>query len=182
MEQLRLFFAIDLPEYLKELLLEQAQSDNKNIWRWTSKTNLHLTLEFLGSIKKEDLAKIIKAGEQSHQEIHPFKIKIKYLCLGPEEKITKRMIWAVLEAPELLTELKKSLRNNLIKEGINFQIEKQEFHPHITIARLKQGEINPSYKYQKELIAEFEVKEFLLIKSELKFSVPQYTVVQSFTL
>ncbi len=92
------------------------------------------------------------------------------------------MIWAVLEAPELLTKLKKSLRNNLIKEGINFQIEKQEFHPHITIARLKQGEMNPSYKYQKELIAEFEVKEFLLIKSELKSSGPQYSVVQSFTL
>lgn len=182
MKQLRLFFAIDLPEHLKDSLLKQAQLDNENIWRWTSKDNLHLTLEFIGSTNEEDLAKIIRIGEQSCRGINPFEIKIKYLCFGPEEKTVKRMIWAILEASESLKNLKNSLAQNLTKEGIDFQIEKQKFQPHITLARLKQGEIGPSYKYQKEFTTEFEAKEFLLIQSDLSSFGPKYSVIQNFPL
>jgi len=39
MNQLRLFFAIDLPEHIREELLILARKDEKDIWRWTPKEN-----------------------------------------------------------------------------------------------------------------------------------------------
>ncbi len=182
MEQLRLFFAIDLPEYIKNSLLKQAQQDNADIWRWTFKDNLHLTLEFIGYAKEEDLVKIIEIGEKIRQESQPFTLKINYLCFGPEKGTAKRMIWAVLEKSESLERLKTSLEENLLNVGVGFTFEERQFNPHITLARLKYHEPYLSSDYKKEFLAQFEVAEILLMHSELRQSGPKYSVIQKFPL
>ena len=182
MEQLRLFFAIDLPENVKNSLLLQTQKENADIWRWTTKDNLHLTLEFIGYAKEENLPLIIKIGEKTFSQFAPFEMEIKYLCFGPEKGASKRMIWAVLEKSDILEKIKKELQKNLLEQGIDFKAENREFHPHITIARLKNGALGPSNEYRSDYSAKFSATEILLMQSDLKPFGPVYSIIQSFPL
>lgn len=178
MKQLRLFFAIDLPEDIKNSLLFKTQKENTDIWRWTTKDNLHLTLEFIGDSREEDLIRIIEAGEKAFSNFSPFVIKIEKLSFDPR----KRMIWAILEETKILEKVKNELQDNLLEQEVDFKIENRKFHPHITIARLKNEVPKPLNEYNSDYNAIFSVNEVLLMQSELKPSGPTYSIIQSFPL
>lgn len=180
MEQLRLFFAIEFPEHIKEELLNWAKMGEKDIWRWTVKENLHLTTVFIGYLAEEQLPQVIEAGQKTSQNIQSFILKCRDISYGPESN--KRMVWLNLEKNSALSELKNELGKALSDKGVNFQMENREFKPHITLARLKFGTDKPTEQIKKTYTKEFPVEEMTLFTSNLKKSGAEYVQIQSFPL
>jgi len=179
MNQLRLFFVIDLPEHLKEESLILAKKEEKDIWRWTPKENLHLTLIFIGYLDEAQLPKVLEAGQNVCRKKSSFILKARSINYGPENN--SRMIWLNLEKNDPLASLKNDLEKALSEREVNFSREYREFHPHITLARLKLGCIKPSHQIRKDYIEDFLVKEMILMASNLQKSGPKYTVLQKFS-
>lgn len=180
MEQLRLFFAIKIPEYIKEEIMNLAKMGEKNIWRWTMKENLHITVVFIGYLAEEQLTSVIEAGQKAVQNIQAFALKCKEIGYGPDSN--ERMIWLRLDEKDILNELKNELEKALLANGIDFQTDYKKFNPHITLARLKFGTDKPIGQNKKTYIKEFPVEELLLFNSDRKKGGTEYEPIQSFPL
>ncbi|MDP2855514.1 MAG: RNA 2',3'-cyclic phosphodiesterase, partial [bacterium] len=178
MKRLRLFFAIEFPEHIKEGLLNLAKRGEKDIWRWTVKENLHITAVFIGYLAEEQIPQVIEAGQKASQNIQSFILKCREISYGSESN--KRMVWLNLEKNNALNQLKNKLEKVLLDNGVNFQMENREFKPHITLARLKFGADKPTEQIKKTYVKEFLVEEMILFASNLKKNGAEYVQIQSF--
>jgi 2'-5' RNA ligase len=180
MEQLRLFFAIKLPEYIKEEAMNLAKIGEKDIWRWTNKENLHVTVVFIGYLAEEQMPQVIDAGQKAVQNIQSFILRCKEISYGPDSN--ERMIWLKLEKKDVLGELKNKLEKAFLDNGINFQADYKEYNPHVTLARLKFGAEKPIGPIKKTYIKEFPVEEMTLFNSSRKENRTEYELIQNFPL
>lgn len=180
MEQLRLFFAIEIPEHIKEETMNLAKIGERDVWRWTAKENLHLTVVFIGYLAEEQLTSVIEAGQKAVSNIQSFVLKCKEIGYGPDSN--ERMIWLRLEKKDILNELKNELEKALLDNGINFQTDYKEFNPHVTLARLKFGTDKPNRQNKKSYIKEFPAEEVMLFNSNRKKGGTEYEPIQSFPL
>ena len=129
----RVFIALELPEDLKEKLHSIKGHFEDLPAKWVEKENIHLTLFFLGKQPLEKISLLQKILEQVNLSPH-LEIKGENLEWGPPGP-KKRLLWVrVKKSPELVN-LYRSLFS-LLQEH-SFPLEKREFLPHITLARLK---------------------------------------------
>jgi 2'-5' RNA ligase len=172
---MRVFIAIDLDE---EDYFKMIQKQIPNIRASYPKT-FHLTLKFLGETdKQEGIIKALKQIKFKH-----FKLNTTKIGVFPSESYI-RVVWLGLNENTSLIKLQEDIEKAL--ENFNFKKD-FDFHPHITLARIKF--IKPSEKenFVKELKKikitekEFEVKEFKLIKSELTKEGPVYEDISVFS-
>jgi len=170
---MRLFVAIDLDE---EDYFKQIQGQLPKIKGSFPKT-FHLTLKFLGETGKKDA--IIKKLEKIR--FKPFKLKTTKMGVFPSDNYI-RVVWLGLNENKDLMKLQEDIEKSL--EEFNFKKD-FDFHPHITLARVKfipdkKGFID---KVKQINIEEkgFEVKEFKLIKSELTRERPIYEDIKTYT-
>jgi len=180
---MRLFWAIDLPEKIKEELGE-LQNEIKNsfpmeaadsVAKWVALENLHITLLFLGEVEERHLPEIIETGKNAFQDQAPLSLHLQKICYGPKNQIPPRFVWAEL-APNL------SLQK--ITRAIG---ERQNFFGHITLGRVREWvwkRIDPEERpnIEKELGLKFIANSVELMESRLKRTGPKYTVLQSFPL
>jgi len=172
---MRVFVAVDLPKEVKDYLFNLPKKFKGAKVKWTSKRNLHLTLNFIGEVTEEkaekiaDVLKTIKAKK--------FKAKLGKLGFFPDEKSIK-IIWIGLEPKDKL----QKLANDVDAELIEFSSE-QRFESHITIGRFKGFKKKEDfYKSIKELEIEpmeFEVSSFTLYKSILRKEGPKYISIEN---
>ena len=191
----RIFIAINLPEKIKNNLsshqkeIESAFSyfgENFHPIRWVKKDNLHITLEFLGHLKEEEMEKIEKILSEISQYFPIFKIKLTEICYTPEKEKIPRMIWVKGERSDILSEIKKELDKKL-KERISFKPEKREFTPHITLGRIRKWEfkaipLDERPSLEESIDLEFIVKSLDLMESKLRRIGPEYKILNSFML
>ena len=125
---MRLFIAIDLDneEYFKELQ-DQLKSDNIKA---TYPKSFHLTLKFLGETNKQE--EIIQTLKQI--KFKELNLKTTNIGFFPSENYI-RVIWLGLEDHEELNKLQNQIEKAL--EPFNFKKDYKDFHPHITLARIK---------------------------------------------
>lgn len=180
MKNLRLFFAIDLPENIKQKLLETANQDNSADWRLVNPNNLHITISFLGEINQEFLQDIIQAGQEAIPIFSPISIKINNVSHGPiGQNKQKDMIWANIAPNPILEKLKNTLNEKLMENRISFKNDFKKFNPHITLARL-QGAKTPESEFHRDFKREFTAQEMILMSSELTPRGHQYIPLQKF--
>lgn len=179
MKKLRLFFAINLDDSLKEKLLKASFSfQNIPQLRWTKKENLHLTLLFLGYLYQDQLPQLISLAEKVFKNYQPFILEFENLTPAPSLK-SARMIWANLKNSPIIESLRRDLEKALIDQGINFQRENRGLRWHITLARF------PSQKVKAQKIdfpEKLKVKEICLMESQLAPQGPTYFQLKSFPL
>jgi len=181
----RIFVAINLPDDVKEKLLEY-----KNAWqeipaRWAKKENLHLTLTFLGNVSEQELPEIIRLLQTVGTRHSPFEVQITRLQYGPDER-RPRMIWAMGEKSSEFLELQKDVERTLAAENL-YTPEARSFSPHLTLARFQTTQFRQMDPEERPEIAEkislsFQVKSLELMESKLKRSGAEYTILQSFML
>ncbi len=185
----RIFVAINLPENIKKELMAFKEKWQNLICKWTKKENLHLTLIFIGYIKPSFLKNVFEATENVCQKYSPFFLNLKEISFGPPQKRPPRMIWVKVEKnPDLINlqkELKNSIFKNSLSEKFKLELEKEDFFPHITLARIKtyhlrQMEEIPEIKEKINL--KFKVNFVEIMESKLKREGPQYFVLQRFPL
>jgi 2'-5' RNA ligase len=179
----RVFIAINLPEDTKKRLLSYSEMWPDLPAKWTDKNNLHITLEFLGDVTDQELGDVCTAVKDVASRNGSFSISLNKIMFGPPKKIPPRMVWAEGEKSEELSELKKSLQEELL-EKISFRPEGGKFAPHITLARIREWDfkkINPEERPEvnEDIDLIFSVETIEVMESELKRGGPVYTVLES---
>lgn len=157
-----------------------AEIGEKDIWRWTTRENLHITVVFIGYLAEEQLPQVIDAGQKAAQNTQLFILKCKEISYGPDSN--ERMIWLRLGKKDILGELKNELEKALLNNGLNFQTDYKEFNPHVTLARLKFGAEKPIGQIKKAYSKEFPVEEMMLFNSSRKENGTEYDPIQTFLL
>ena len=176
---MRIFIAIEPSEHVKARIFHELETlQDKNLFKgkFVEKQNLHLTLKFLGDISEEKLEEIQKKLRKIN--FKKFKCEIGNPGFFESEKFIK-VIWIGLISDKL-EELQKRIGDELNWESK----DEKEFSSHITCARVS------SVRDKKRLLEEikkinfkkldFEVNNFLLIKSELTQKGPIYKVIERF--
>ncbi len=173
---MRLFIALDLDHegYFKDL---QSQLLHKQLHS-SFPHEFHLTLSFLGEVSEVKAKSLI---ENLRRVSFPaFELETTQIGVFPGENRIN-VIWLGLKDNKVLTGLKHQ-----IDQAIGPIKEDHPFHPHITLARIKQlsEEVKEDYIAQIKKIKptkkSFKITQFKLIKSDLGIKGPVYTDVASF--
>ncbi len=162
---MRLFIAIDIPDWSKQQLKE-LQDPNLGV-SWTTPDTMHLTLRFIGNVEEPGKQQEL-AGQLSSIQMPVFEMTIKDLGYFPPRKHPK-IIWAGIENNSLLTELQQAIEHAC--RAADFEPDKRSYIPHITIGRVKNAskkEVNTFFNQNKRVwIEEIPVTEFVLYESKL---------------
>jgi 2'-5' RNA ligase len=177
---LRTFIAVKLPATpaLREVLtqLNQLGSSLKPV----STDNLHLTLKFLGDTPEPQIVEIGEIVTQVAAQATEFDLRLVGLGVFPHVH-RPDVIWAGIETADTLHTLAATLESNL--EPLGFRRESREFHPHLTLARVKAKPPPSLFR----MLAEHATTDFgtvhitsvELFQSELQRGGPKYTVLAS---
>lgn len=172
--EMRLFLAIDIPEEVKdEIVNVQGQLKPHIRAKYVERDNLHVTLKFLGEIEDTKVLERLKDISFS-----PFKATLSTTGAFPNMNYIK-IIWiGIKQGAEQIIGL-----HNKIESVIPFEKDRN-FHPHITVARVKSKVDEKARKIMSSVSvdAEFPVKEFVLYKSTLTPSGPVYEKVSSYPI
>ncbi|MGE8206274.1 RNA 2',3'-cyclic phosphodiesterase [Heyndrickxia sp. NPDC080065] len=170
------FFAIPLPQTIKEYLHMSCENLNRDFpfKRWVHREDYHITLAFLGHAEKSQLETAINDIREMIVDTSPFKLQIHGLgTFGRKE--APRIFWAgLLASPELYI-LREKVYNSCLNAG--FQLDTRPFNPHITLARKWDESFCPFSSENLKKITihppSFQVNEIVLYETVLE-AVPKY--------
>jgi len=175
----RLFIAFRLPTELRNdlLVLEHKMKNNIDFQsvNWVKPDNMHITIAFLGQV--ED--RTVFQAEDVLKKISFRQVVIRGDKLSFFEKGGIPAIFHFgINDVGVLTDISKNVREMLSNSQINF--DRKPFNPHITIARIKNGEEGEKMKeyamkmeeiyYQKE----YSINSIILYESRFSSSGPVY--------
>ncbi|MEM1684249.1 MAG: RNA 2',3'-cyclic phosphodiesterase [Nanopusillaceae archaeon] len=174
---MRVFIAIDLPEEIKNKIVSYYREIRGVNGKFVEKENLHITLKFIGELQPNIVEKI--SEELKNIKFSKFKIEIEGFG-----NFNNRVLWFGIKKGinEIIT-LKREIDKALKKFGFY----EEDFHPHITIFRIKQILSKSDYehileKFSSINIGEFVVEEFSLKQSILRREGPLYIDVAKYKL
>jgi len=157
----RVFFSIPLSSGVKRKIksvLERHDLPGKI----EPEEKWHITLNFIGNVDDNELAKLIFIGKEAAAKIKNFEIKIKDLIYVPSAQNPK-MLWVSVENNKSLDSLQKILSDKMFSSNIPYRIEHSIFNPHINLAR-------------------FAVKDKLCLPENLNESIDLVMMVSEFDL
>lgn len=155
--------------------------------KWVKDEALHITLKFCGEIELKDLIRLQSIIEQSIRinAISSFPLTLGKAGAFPSLR-RPRILWlGVQEGNDHLISLASFIEDICRKSGL--PADNRIFHPHMTIARVKNAIDLASSMWcefeQKEFTnLKWEVKEVQLIQSDLTPDGPIYTTLRSYSL
>lgn len=175
---MRLFIALELPEWFRGELVKHRGGVPGARWVW--RENLHLTLRFLGPTdggQADDLA-----GELGRIDMPSFYINPTGAGVF-ESKGDVRALWMGMGPDEPLHDLNAKIERACRRAG--FPPEARTFKPHITLARFDgYSNINRVSRFL-ERYARFQresirISGFSVFSSELRSPAPSYRVEADF--
>ena len=175
MEKLRTFIAIELPDELKkrlEMLQEELKKDSGKASKisWARPETIHLTLKFLGPVENQRLEEISEALKKATRDIEKFTVKTRGIGGFPNLK-NPRVVWVGMDGSEYLKKLYGNIEECM--ESAGFEREKREFHPHLTLCRVKNPKDGKMLserieKLRTDISMDFQADSVVFFKSELK--------------
>jgi 2'-5' RNA ligase len=160
----RLFISADLPQRARDRLSEiSCGLPGAN---WVPPEQLHLTLRFIGEVDHNVLAGIQDAldGVQTRS----FYLSLKGIGHFPLRG-DPEVLWAGVPKCDDLMRLRNRIESQLIRNGV--QPDARKFHPHVTLARLKDSRSQwvGNYIVENSLFSlqEIPVQGFSLYSSRL---------------
>lgn len=134
---IRAFLALELPGGLKSALRDarrQFEILPGGAVRWTSPEQMHLTLRFLGDIPAADVGDVTLALRRACDGVGGFELKAGELGAFPGAR-RPRVLWIGLGGE--LGPL-RVLQARVLAETRRWGgMEEREFHPHLTLGRVK---------------------------------------------
>jgi 2'-5' RNA ligase len=186
MSDVRSFIAIDCPLKIKDEVLKVQQELKSAIQAlggpvqkigWVRPDGFHLTLKFLGNVPKDNLPKIADAVKGVTGSFPPFVVSIGGVGVFPN-MTAPRIFWVGSKSGgDDLMRLQQGIEQVVCLLGI--KKEDRSFHPHLTLGRVRTEKIGPDIfpireaikgwhlQNQERKCGQFEVKEVLLMKSDL---------------
>ena len=137
METVRSFVAIELPEELKQELVElvdRLRSGGQTGVRWVDPRGIHLTLKFLGDVGVDRLDDMTGALREAAEGISRFRLAVGGLGVFPNPRRV-RVAWVGVSGQvDALEGLQQRVESALVPLG--FAAEARGFTPHLTLARV----------------------------------------------
>ncbi|MEA3345385.1 MAG: RNA 2',3'-cyclic phosphodiesterase [Chloroflexota bacterium] len=191
-EEIRAFIAFELPDSLKESLMELQRELKgqvpQGVVRWTRPEGIHLTLKFLGQTPVDQIEDIAEALSSACAPFSPLTYTASGLGCFPNLR-RPRVIWVGIEDPAgELSELQKAVEDACVESG--FERERRAFHPHLTLGRVRRRASRGQRRAISELLQEREiaslgtvtVRKVSLIRSELRPTGAVYTTLREVKL
>ncbi len=187
-EHWRVFCAIELPRQTRKRLLFHIEKLQALVPEgrasWSREFNIHLTLKFLGETPQQLVRKFDSALSRGVKGIRPFPILISGSGVFPRPG-DPRVLWVGISDPQRrLANLHSRIEGESEQEG--FPREVRQFHPHLTLARLRTREgardIARAHEELQFAPEDITVNEVLLIRSELSSAGPRYTTISQHVL
>lgn len=179
----RIFCAVEVPHAVRQLVLQHIQRLRETVPNakasWSREAGIHLTLKFLGEIPASSVANLSNAATHATAGLSPFAIRCEDAGVFPNLR-QPRVLWVgVHDASGRLQELHARLDNEAAKAG--FAREERPFHPHLTVARLRQPQdarmLATAHQEMGFESVEIPVSELLVIRSELSSAGSKYSVI-----
>jgi RNA 2',3'-cyclic 3'-phosphodiesterase len=179
----RIFCAIEFPpevaahasEHIKRL--RERFPDIKA--SWTRDGNFHLTLKFIGPTPRARVELVSAAAESAVKGVSNLRLGISGTGVFPNPVAPKVLWLGIKDASGNLARLHARLEEECAREG--FAKETRSFHPHLTLARVRQpqGARALAAAHLAEPFAEIEIQitELLVMRSELSSAGSKYTVI-----
>ena len=133
---MRLFFAIELPDDVQDLLDEATlglRAEAPEL-AWVDREKRHLTLKFLGDVAEDALPRLTTAAECAAAAHGPLEMSVREVGAFPNFR-RARVVWIGVEQERRLELLHHDLELACETEG--FEVEGRPFRPHITLARVR---------------------------------------------
>jgi len=181
---MRLFVALNLPKKDRERIFRAARPlrDEELPVRWVEPGHFHVTLKFLGEVRRERLPQVDEAIQRVATSTAAF--KTEFAGFGAFPTIRRpRVIWLGLGANPELRCLKQDLEWTLGEFG--FDTETRAFHPHVTLGRASDRNGAGAFRGLDERIAnlvfkgELKVHTLDLMRSHLSREGSTYTLLSS---
>lgn len=182
---MRSFVAIEIPESLKANLDRSVEALRSGIRddlvRWVRPSAMHLTLKYLGEIEQPQVHAVEEILDQVAEGFSRFALKIAGFGCFPNRK-RPRVLWVGIDpAGGVLLQLQAELASRL--EQIGFESDRRDYHPHMTIGRMRNGmtaaesRLISGWAQEAQIgtTGRFEVESIGLIRSVLKPSGAVYT-------
>lgn len=174
----RLFTAIEIPETLA-LRLSMLRGGLASA-RWIEPENYHITLRFIGDVGEPAAREF--AAALDGVETPAFELRIE--GLGSFGGRKPRALWAGVAPNEALVALQQAHERAARRAGL--APERRNFHPHVTLARLRGGKppaIARWLELQGGFFAEpFTVQRFVLMSSRASTGGGPYIVEEEYPL
>lgn len=187
MESIRCFIALDLEEDLRNDISRQQTIFTRQVkgFKWVDPEDYHLTLKFLGSVRKERVQEVGDLLEGIGLQQDPFPVTLQGISAFPYQS-NPRVIWVgVRDQSGQLENLWQEIDTGLVDLG--FPRDDREFTPHLTLGRVKanrsQGDL--TYLFQRFRGRKFGtslIDSITFYRTELQKSGPKYTVLSRIDL
>jgi 2'-5' RNA ligase len=183
----RVFCAIELPQTSRRLVLAHIARLKEKVPHakasWARDANLHLTLKFLGEIPTTSVTDFSRAVSLAVTQVQPFSVRFEQTGIFPTHG-QPRVLWIGINDPSTqLGELHAHIEEESARAG--FAKETRQFHPHLTIARLRHADsaraLAAAHKQMEFEPMDVAVAELLVIRSELSSEGSKYTTVSRHT-
>lgn len=186
MEPIRAFIAIDIGSDIRARLneLQQKLKLTAADIRWVKPEKMHLTLVFLGQVSLKEVQLLEKALGENLQSLKPFALGIQGTgVFGRRSR--PNVVWAGTAVCPPLMELQKKVVAAVKAAHIDYH--ERTYRPHLTIGRFKSlNQLEPLFqtleKEQEKDFGSLEVRSIQIIRSELKPSGAEYTVLHRLDL
>ncbi len=169
--QERYFFGIFIPKDLHSTLETMQKKLVGKWWKATPSHQFHVTLLYLGGASKKNLEQASSHAQAISKSLAPFTAKLRGTGFFPNEGGPR--VWFVKAENETFTALHEALRDKLEI------VPEEKFKPHVTLARKKGASPRPA---PIVLDLDWQISEFVLVKSSLAKEGPTYSILERFTL
>jgi RNA 2',3'-cyclic 3'-phosphodiesterase len=181
---MRLFVGINLPKKQRARIHSAARRlrEEELPIRWIDPDNLHVTLKFLGEVRRERVSDVEAAIGRVAASTKAFRTVLGGFGAFPTIR-RPRVVWLGVGANPELRCLKQDLEWTL--GDLGFEAETRAFHPHITLGRAESWGGAGAFRGLDELIAamsfddELRVHAIDLMRSRLSKAGTRYSVVSS---
>jgi RNA 2',3'-cyclic 3'-phosphodiesterase len=169
--QERYFFGIFIPKDLHTTLETMQKKLVGKWWKATPSDQFHITLLYLGGASKKNLENASTHALEISKSLEPFTAKLRGTGFFPNEGGPR--VWFVKAESETFTTLHEALRDKLEI------VPEEKFKPHVTLARKKGASPRPA---PIVLDIDWQILEFVLVKSTLAKEGPTYSILERFKL
>jgi RNA 2',3'-cyclic 3'-phosphodiesterase len=183
----RLFFAVPVPSPTRARLEAVLPEISRALpgARVATAAGWHLTLAFLGQVRPESAAEVVRVGETAVAGVPAANLRLGGAGGFPNPR-RARVLWAGVGGEvEVLVTLAKTLAEQCRQAGLRY--EERELHPHLTVARLHKPAPLPAPTLELVTAAAaasppWQARELCCYRSTLSRSGARYQVVRRFPL